>query len=89
MDGAMITIHKYPLSLRPEQTLDLPGIPHFLHVGLDAGGVPCLWAKVDTRYENLRHIIFTVGTGSEVPARAGNYLGTFNKGPDIAHIFTQ
>ena len=50
-------IYKYPLRLEPAQSVWVPSVAMFLHVGLDGNGIICLWYHVETRAEKIERRI--------------------------------
>lgn len=89
LEPVMYTIFKYQLDPSEEgQTITAPAPANPIHVGLDAGGIPCIWLEVeedsDTSYD-VR--VYVVGTGTEIPVMAGEYVGTFIQGLFVWHIY--
>lgn len=84
----MKTIHKFPLAIRDEQQIDLPGKPTLFKVGLDPAGDLCVWALVEPHHAPKPQRFFVVGTGHPVPADAYIWIGTVNQGPFMWHVFT-
>lgn len=85
----MKTIYKYPISIADEQESTLPFGAEVIRVGLDPQDVPCVWAIVDTEQLAAQlKTIFVIGTGQEVRDDFFNYLGSFNQGPFVWHVFS-
>ena len=86
----MITIYKYPIqpSGRIEANAEVIKI---VSVGLDPLGQQCIWALVDTRgYGSIDYQIY--GTGHPINTDwhdRDNYVGTFNDGPFVWHLFAE
>jgi hypothetical protein len=60
-----------------------------IHVGLDPRGKACVWIMVDPTAPTKPVRFFIVGTGDEIPDDAELYVGTFNQGPFVWHIFVE
>jgi hypothetical protein len=84
----MKTIYKYPLAIRDEQEIPMPGNPVQFKVGLDPAGELCCWALVDPSEEMKPKRFFVVGTGHPVPADAYIWIGTVQQGRFMWHVFT-
>ena len=54
----MNTIYKYPFSIADEQQIKLPQNADIVYVGLDPNGQACLWASVDSEFQNNEIHIF-------------------------------
>lgn len=84
----MKTIYKYPLEVRDEQEIEMPGKPVLFKVGLDPSGELCCWALVDPTSPPRPQRFYVVGTGHQVPADAYIWIGTVNQGTFMWHVFT-
>lgn len=84
----MITIYKYPFEITDEQSLTVPNLAVFRHIGLDPAGQPCIWLEVDTDRETNTLPLFVIGTGHPKPTGAKKFLGSFNQGPFMWHVYT-
>jgi hypothetical protein len=91
----MKTIHKYPVEFaeadRPDRPLfDMPKGAEPLCIQMQFG-TPCVWAIVDTEQEQEIRGFYIVGTGHEIPERAGRYVGTFQLGGGqyVFHLFEE
>lgn len=81
----MKTIHKYPIRVAPRQYIPMPRGAQILCVQLQQG-VPHIWALVNTDYGSVDKIITTHATGGDAE-NAGTYIGTYQMGPLVWHIF--
>jgi hypothetical protein len=81
----MNTIWKYPIPLADTFPLNMPRGATPLCVDVQRGE-PCLWALVDTTAPNAERTFHIVGTGQEVP-RDTCYVGTFQQGPFVWHVW--
>ena len=50
-------------------------------------GEPQLWARVDPAAPTEDRRFYVVGTGWDVPAEAATYVGTWQQGPFVFHLF--
>lgn len=85
----MITIYKYSFSVADGFELLIPAQSQFLSLQVQ-NGVPCIWYRVDTKFESKIHRYIVVGTGHEInPARWPSFLGTFQlfNGGFVGHVF--
>ena len=83
----MKTIWKQQLAITDTQIISVPGGSRFLTVQMQ-NGVPCIWYIVDTEESGRSQYEFTtVGTGNPIDELIGNYLGTYQKGPLVFHVF--
>lgn len=86
---ADLTIWKYSLINR--QTLRIPGFQRFLSVGLQEGnvdwsvGAPVVWAVVESGSDEVAIEVWITVTGG--PVADGEYLGTFQSGWFVGHVF--
>lgn len=83
----MKTIHKFPLKIASEQTIETPVDANPLCVQVQ-NGVPCLWAEVETRNPKFNKPIRMVGTGHPVHlTEADIYLGTIQLDGFVWHVY--
>jgi hypothetical protein len=83
----MQTIHKYPIDLVGEQTIEMPQDNTPLHVDTQRG-VLCLWAMVNTESPTIKQKIYLLGTGHEVPSDVHlTHISTIQDGPYVWHFF--
>jgi hypothetical protein len=81
----MKAIWKFKLPA-PRAVIDMPVGAQVIRVARQ-GPVICLWAIVKTDNNTLeRRQFVTVGTGSPIPDD-GRYLGTWDDGPFVWHLF--
>lgn len=95
----MKVIYKFPLSIAREnfEIASLPEYAPIIHVGLDTGAQPCLWAEVFTewveaieKYETeksarKRRTFSICGTGRPCPV--GEHVGSFVQGLFVWHLY--
>ena len=83
-------IYKYPLDLKPRQTIKVPEIFDPLAVQLQNGAI-CLWARVDpeSRPREIEIIMHGTGTGLEEELQGADcrHLGTVQTGQWVWHFF--
>ena len=91
----MRTIYKYTLSVKDEQTLNIPlaegRIDSILCIDAQRG-VPCLWAMVDTTYPATNVVVSTRGTGHSCAGiKQEMYIGTYQLqyGDIVFHVFAE
>lgn len=86
----MITVHKYPVQMQAEFTVELPRGAEFLSVQ-EQNGEPQMWFRVDTRREVVRQVFSIVGTGHPIAPELSRlpHLGTFQVagGSLVFHLF--
>ncbi len=63
----MITVWKFPFSYSDRFDLEVPLGAEFIHFGLQ-GGVPTVWALVNSDNSTQRRSLRMAGTGHELPA---------------------
>ena len=82
------TIWKYPLPLTDRTLYQMPKGAEILCVQLQ-NNEPQLWASVNPSSDTETREIITVGTGNNVPADVGRYIGTYqvHGGDFIFHVF--
>lgn len=86
----MKAIWKFPLSMIDSQSILMPEGAQVLAVQVQ-GGVPCLWALVDTEAPQVSQTVRIHGTGHRCDDTLDrhNYLGTFQleRGALVFHVF--
>jgi hypothetical protein len=85
----MTTIWKFPLTVVDEQSVKMPAGARILCVQMQ-GGLPCLWAEVNTSAPMRARSIVIHGTGNPMPAESEcvrSYIGTFQSGPFVWHAY--
>lgn len=70
-----LTVWKYPLTLETQPTVEMPVGAEILHVGEQYGRL-CLWALVNTSAPTTPRRFLVAGTGHDVPASRGRFIGT-------------
>lgn len=65
------------------------GLTEVLHIGPDPTGRICMWAEVDDEKPTEDVRVHVVGSGLNLPAHRGNYLGTFVSGRFVWHVYSQ
>lgn len=78
-------IFKYPFKIEDAPQVEIPCGHRILHVGLDPGGQPCIWALVTPEASKTKIQLRVVGTGHDEPE--GKFLNTIVQGPFVWHIF--
>jgi hypothetical protein len=84
----MRTIYKYPFNVSDVVELELPRGARVLHIDVQ-GGLPCLWALVDTDNPPERAAFRLFGTGQPLPDDVTHtgHVTTFFHGPFVWHVF--
>jgi hypothetical protein len=81
-----LRIWKWPLKMNGHQDLNLPAGAQLLTLQLQ-GGNPTLWALCDTDAPLQPRRFAIYGTGQTLPEPVGQYLGTFQAGMLVWHVF--
>lgn len=81
------TIWKYPL-VAGALWLKIPGLRRFLTVGYQNDG-PVLWAIADPSEPEREYQVWVATTGGAVPSTTPDYLGTFQDGWFVGHVFVK
>lgn len=83
-----MTIWKYDIPIEDYFELDMPSGARPLHVAMQ-GSQPCLWALVAPEEAgNRKHRFRLAGTGHSIERdQATAYVGTFQMGPFVWHVF--
>jgi len=72
----MQVIHKFPVKIAREQSIELPAFSKILSVQLQNGS-PCIWVFVDYTYRKIDKKILCIGTGHEfVQEIVMEFIGT-------------
>ena len=86
----MKQIWKYPIKPNEDGVMEIkvPLGAQPLHVGLDPQGTPCIWFLVDPINVGRPILVYCYMTGEDIPDIGDRYyVGTFNKGVLVWHIF--
>ena len=84
-----MTIWKFPLPVTDEVTVAaLPVGAQILTVQMQHD-IPCIWALVDQYAKSEERRFRTYGTGYDIPANPGQYIGTVHMHGSILvwHVF--
>jgi hypothetical protein len=87
----MVTIWKYPLEIKDDQIIQMPGMSKILSVGLQ-GSIPCLWALVNTDNTPIEYHIYMFGTGQPLEyIYLLQFLGTLILHNEhlVCHVYSQ
>lgn len=81
-------IWKYEIHADTE-CIEMPQGAKVLTVQIDQKtGEPCIWAEVSPEKPMEKRSIHIVGTGHEFPNKEyGRYVGTFQWGPLVFHVY--
>jgi len=82
----MITVHKYPLKLAPENVILISRWADLLCIQHQHGEL-MLWARVDTTAILVKRHILLSGTGHEAPHFKQHYIATVQDGSFVWHFF--
>ena len=81
-----MTIWKFPFAITDRQFVTMPDDAEILRIEVQ-DGLPCLWAMVDPSKMRLAVMLATYGTGHQLPNDPGEYLGTYQVGGFVGHVF--
>lgn len=80
-------IHKYDVPSSPESfVLNLPPDAKVLDVQLQ-GEKPQIWVLTETESPYMPRTFFVVATGMEFECKLTKYIGTFQHGRKVWHLF--
>lgn len=84
----MKAIWKFPLEILDLQEIAIPkgAIVRAIQV---QDGRPCLWAEVDSEAPKITHEFRTYGTGHPMDTDWPFYLGTYQVGALVFHVYTK
>ncbi len=83
----MSVVWKFPLDMRPDQTVEMPAGAVVLHAAHQAS-VAYVWALVDPGAPTVPRRLWVLGTGSPVPVGViGVHVSTFFIGDLVLHVF--
>ena len=72
----MITVWKFPLSYLDQFSLEVPFGSEFIYFDMQ-GGIPTVWALVNSDNSTQRRSLWMAGTGHELPADHNyNHIGS-------------
>lgn len=82
----MKTIWKYRVEPRAGFTVHMPANAKILCVQIQ-NGLPYFWAEVDSDEALIAHPFMIVGTGQDLPQKAHKYVGTWQAGEFVWHLY--
>jgi hypothetical protein len=83
----MKRIFKYTLEVAEEQVINLPFGFKILSIQVQAGK-PCIWVLIDDAHDGTEEVYFyTIGTGHSADLMPNNFVGTYQYGPLVFHVF--
>lgn len=84
----MYTVWKYPITIFETFKIGMPKDAVILSVQMQ-NGYPYLWALVNSDFPLEDYHFEIVGTGNEAPKpdKIKAYIGTFQTGPFVFHLF--
>lgn len=85
-DSSVKTIFKYPIEVVDSQEIKMPIGAEVLTVQVQ-GDIPCLWALVESSVPSESRTILIFGTGHPVSGLNNKYIGTFQLGALVFHVF--
>jgi hypothetical protein len=80
------TIWKFPLAVTQTQGISMPRHAEILCVQAQGVGA-CIWARVDPTFDKEQRQIVIHGTGHEFEEYPNRYIGTFQSGAFVWHVF--
>ncbi len=85
-----LTVHKFPIEIADDFTVDMPAGAKVLCVQTQGSAV-MLWAIVDPGAPTMPRRFALRGTGHPLPDFPGRYVGTFQmySGGFVGHLFEQ
>jgi len=79
-------VWKYEVGPLAETEFEIPKDATILRVG-NQGGLGCIWMLVDTTQPKVKRKFVSVGTGQKFDNTGLNYIGTWENGPFVWHLF--
>ena len=76
----MYTIHKYPLEIERQFTIQIPSNSQPLHVE-EQNGIPTIWCLIDPHMPIIESIFYCLATGETFPSHFSDTSGV------IRHAF--
>lgn len=83
----MNTIWKFPIQVTDFQYIEMPEWATILYAGLDTNSIPCIWALVNTLTSTEHRKIYVFGTNNPIIDSDIIYIGSFNQGQFVWHVF--
>ncbi len=82
----MKTIYKYPVDMSGHMfSILLPKDFKFLRISLQ-NDKPFIWCEIEKDADKVKTDFRLFGTGQDIPGSA-NYLGTYDYGPLVLHLY--
>jgi hypothetical protein len=81
-----MTIWKFPIEITDEQVIEVPKVNRPLDVQIQSG-TPCIWMAVDPDSPRIQVKARVFGTGHPGVTPDMDYIGTFQFGPLVFHVF--
>lgn len=82
----MKIIYKFKLRAVGQQEIEMSKNAEILCLETQFGE-PCIWTLVETDDEQEIKSFFIVGTGEPMPENPSKYIGTYQKGEFVFHVF--
>lgn len=80
-------IYKYPIHLK-KKSVFMPAGARILTVQMQ-GDTPTIWALVDPAKKPCDRLIHVFGTGWDIPKHIDRYIGTWQDGGFVWHLFEE
>jgi len=84
----MFTVWKFPFVITGEFKLDMPEFAIVKYVACQ-GGVPCLWAEVNSENKTVERTFYIVGTGHPFPNSYLKHIATFMQDVFVWHLYEE
>ena len=81
----MKKIFKYNVAIGPFE-VEMPEFSNVMSVQMQSG-VPVMWALVDPEQKMIMRKFEVHGTGHDIKAAYADFVGTFQTGPLVWHLF--
>ena len=82
----MKVVYKYPVSLSVKFSFQIPQYAEVLSVGMQNGS-PQMWVLLDPDARGIIRTFSIFGTGCEISHPNVEYVGTFQNGDLVWHLF--
>lgn len=79
-------IWRYEFGFQGEFQIEMPRGAMILSVQT-LGGIPCIWARVHPKRQSELRTFQLRGTGHTFNGTEGDFVGTFQMGPLVFHLF--